>query len=192
MKNAEIPLKRFLTCAAAVIFVLATTIHAAKPPLFELKDLDGQTFKLESELGKSVIIIDFWATWCKPCLRELPHINELYQKLKDKGLKVYAISIDDTSSSSSIKPTVKKYGFAMPILLDTDNTVIRKYNASRNVPYLMIIGKDGDVLREFTGYKPGDEALVEEIVTKQLNKASAVNSASPASEPQAKPPEGDR
>jgi cytochrome c biogenesis protein CcmG, thiol:disulfide interchange protein DsbE len=161
------------SCLCAAILALAAGALAAKPPLFELKDLDGNTYELKNDLGKSVIVIDFWATWCKPCMRELPHINELTKKYADKGLKVFAISIDDTSTGAQVKPTVKKYGFEMNILLDPTNNVVRKFNASRNVPYLMIIGADGEVVREFSGYKPGDEKLIEEIVLEQLKKAPA-------------------
>ncbi len=146
--------------------------QAANPPLFELKNLDGDSYSLQDDLGKSVIILDFWATWCKPCLRELPHINAIYEKYREKGLKVYAISVDDASSTSSIKPTLKRYSFSMPILLDPNSDVIRKYNANRNIPYLVLIGADGQIIRDFTGYKPGDEKLVEELVTAEIAKMS--------------------
>lgn len=156
---------------AVISGLTCISIHAANPPLFELKTLDGNMYSLQDDLGKSVIILDFWATWCKPCLRELPHINEIYEKNREKGLKVYAISVDDASSTSSIKPTLKRYSFSIPILLDPNSDVIRKYNPNRNIPYLVVIGADGQIVRDFTGYKPGDEKLVEELVMAELAKA---------------------
>jgi cytochrome c biogenesis protein CcmG, thiol:disulfide interchange protein DsbE len=164
-----------IACVTAllVVGVLALTpvTIAAKPPLFELKTLEGENYRLSDELGKHVIILDFWATWCKPCLRELPHINKIYEKYKDQGLRAYAISIDDASSKSKIKPTMKRYKFKLPVLLDTNQTAIRKYNPSKNVPFLIVIGKDGEVIREFNGYKPGDEKLVEELVGKAIESS---------------------
>lgn len=157
--------------------------QAANPPLFELKNLDGGSYALQDDLGKSVIVLDFWATWCKPCLRELPHINTIYEKYREKGLKVYAISVDDASSTSSIKPTLKRYSFTMPILLDPNSDVIRKYNANRNIPFLVIIGSDGQIVRDFTGYKPGDEKLVEELVEAELAKMSKPESTAGQSAP---------
>ena len=168
-KEKRILTSLFIPMSLFLLFFIPILL-AARPPLFELKDLDGKSFQLSSELGKSVIILDFWATWCKPCLRELPLINEMYQKNKDKGLKVYAISIDDPSTVALVKPTVKKYGFTMPVLLDTDSSVVRKFNPSKNVPYMCIIGADGEVIREFTGYKPGDEKIVDELIAEQLKK----------------------
>ncbi|MBN1879541.1 TlpA family protein disulfide reductase [bacterium] len=163
-----------LGVAMAVITVMIPNMDAGKKPIvFELKTVDGDTYRLEDDLGKNVIILDFWATWCKPCLRELPHINKIYEDYKDKNLKVFAISIDTPASKSQIKPTINRYNFSFPILLDPDNTVIRNYSPARNVPYLVVIGADGEIVREFSGYKPGDEKLVESIVKEELTKLSA-------------------
>lgn len=150
--------------------VISPTASAGKPALFELKSLEGDTYKLADDLGKNVIILDFWATWCKPCLRELPHINKIHEKYKDQGLKVFAISIDTPASKSKVKPTIRRYKFSLPVLLDPDNEVIRNFSPNRNVPYLVVIGADGEIVREFSGYKPGDEKLVEEIVKTELAK----------------------
>ncbi len=167
-----------LSCRLTTVIVLTLLLlitatgwsvtEAAKPPLFELKDLNGDTYRLADDLGNDLIILDFWATWCKPCMRELPHINKIYEEFKDKGLKVYAISVDDAKSKSKIKPAIKRYKFTFPVLLDPDNKVVRKYSANSTVPFLMIIGKDGNVIREFSGYKSGDEKIVRKIIEEQL------------------------
>ena len=159
---------------AFVFFLLsfiAAATYAGTPPLFELKTLDGDQYKLEDDLGKSMIILDFWATWCKPCVRELPHINKIYETYKDSGLKVYAISTDNASSKSKIRPTMKRHKLTIPVLLDPSNEVIRKYNPTKTIPYLVVIGKNGETIREFSGYKPGDEKIVEELVAKELASA---------------------
>ncbi len=170
MKSVEISARLSWLWIAMIILLSVPAIQAGKPPLFELKTLDGDTTRLEDALGKSVIILDFWATWCKPCLKELPHINKLYEEYKDKGLTAYAISIDDAASKSLVKTTAKKYQFTIPVLLDPENIVVREYIPNRNVPYLVVIGKNGEIIREFSGYKPGDEKLVEEIVIEQLGE----------------------
>ncbi|MBN1354742.1 TlpA family protein disulfide reductase [bacterium] len=155
-----------------LLLAMAAPALAAKPPLFELKTLDGAIYRLSDDLGEAVIIFDFWATWCKPCLREMPHINQIYERFKDRGLRAYAVSIDEAASKSKIAPTIKRYKFTLPVLVDENQSVIRKYNPSKNVPYLVIIGKDGEILREFNGYKPGDEKLVEEIVEKACSDST--------------------
>lgn len=165
---------KFGQALAVVLFLAVIAIPVSnagkKPVAFELKTVDGEAYRLEDDLGKSVIILDFWATWCKPCLRELPHINKIYEQYKDQNLKVYAISIDTPASKSQIKPTISRYNFTFPILLDPDNTVIRNYSPARNVPYLVVIGASGEIVREFSGYKPGDENIVESIVKEELAK----------------------
>ncbi|MBN1295341.1 TlpA family protein disulfide reductase [bacterium] len=161
---------RWMMLCLVVVLISADVDAGKKPVLFELKMVEGETYKLADDLGKHVIILDFWATWCKPCLRELPHVNTIYEKYKEQGLRAYAISVDDPASTSKVKPTIKRYKFTLPVLLDPDNEVIRNYSPSRNVPYLVVIGADGEIIREFSGYKPGDETLVEEIVVEELKK----------------------
>ncbi|MGB3974803.1 MAG: TlpA disulfide reductase family protein [bacterium] len=163
---------KWLTLIMALI-VMGAYVKAdteKKPITFELPAMDGTTYKLEENLGKKVIVLDFWATWCKPCLREMPHVNALYEKYKDRNLQVLAVSIDTAASKSQIKPTVNRYKFTFPVLLDTDNNVIRHYSPNRNVPHLVIIGAKGTIVREFCGYKPGDEKLIETIVQEELEK----------------------
>ena len=159
-----------LICLSVITGMFSSVAFAKQPALFELKTLDGDTYKLADDLGNSVIILDFWATWCKPCLRELPHINKIYEEYKDQNLKVYAISIDTPASTSKVKPTIRRYKFDLPVLLDPDNEVIRKFSPNRNVPYLVIIGANGEIVREFSGYKPGDEKIVEDVVKEELSK----------------------
>jgi len=163
---------RSLLFCLLITAVMIPAANAGKPVLFELDNLDGTSYKLADDLGKNIIILDFWATWCKPCLRELPHINKLHEKYKDKNLKVYAVSIDTPASKSKIKPTIRRYKFTIPVLLDPNNEVVRNFSPNRNVPYLVVIGADGNIIREFSGYKPGDEKIVEEIIIAEIAKQS--------------------
>ncbi len=156
---------------AAIMICQGT--DAAKPPLFELNTMDGEAYKLKDELGKKVIILDFWATWCKPCLREMPHINEIYEKYKDQGLVVYAINVDNASAKSRVKPTIRRKNFTLPVLMDPSSEVLRKYNPTKNIPYLTIIGADGETVRDFSGFKPGDQEIVERIVKEELQKLNS-------------------
>ena len=140
MQNSRISRDLILMIGIVLLtFAVVITAEAAKPPLFELDDIDGNSYKLKDDLGEYIIIIDFWATWCKPCLRELPHINEIYEKHKDQGLKVLAISTDDAASKSRVKPTIRRYKFTFPVLLDPKNEVIRKYMPNRNIPYSALL-----------------------------------------------------
>jgi peroxiredoxin len=173
-----------LIVTIALFVLLQTPVYGQKRPvLFELDTIDGAIYRLKDELGEKIILLNFWATWCRPCLQKMPHVNSLYEKYKDQNLQVLAISIDTAASRSQIRPTVNRYRFTFPILLDTDNNVIRNYSPNRNVPYLVVIGADGTIVREFSGYRPGDEKLVETIVKAEIDKLDDQSAESEEPEP---------
>ena len=156
---------------AIPILILACSagqVLAAGVPLFELKTLERETYKLKDDLGNSAVMLFFWGTCCNTSLKQFPEMEKIYQKYKDRGLKAYAVNVDDASSASRIKPTVKRYGFQMPVLLDPTNEVFKKFSPGKIKPYVIIIGRTGDILGEFAGYKPGDETRMGEMLESAL------------------------
>ena len=113
---------------------------------FSLKNLDGQEVRLSDLRGK-VVLLDFWATWCGPCRRELPTINKLAEKLKDKGVVVLGINEEDASKVRSFN-THYKYTFMT--LEDNSRKVQRAYHANA-IPNVFVIGRDGVVVQHFVG-----------------------------------------
>ncbi|MBK7581032.1 MAG: TlpA family protein disulfide reductase [Myxococcales bacterium] len=140
----------------------------AKPPDFELSTLDGQTVRLSDHLGKDVILIDFWATFCDPCLASMPHLDELYKKHKAEGFVVLGVSIDGPESAAQVKSTVSKLGVSFPILLDQETRVVALYNPKTSAPYSVLIGRDGSVLTKKEGYTTGDGTSVDKDVEAAL------------------------
>jgi peroxiredoxin len=151
---------------AAGLGLSAPEAHAVgeMAPTFALRDIDGKEVKLESYKG-SVVVLQFWATWCGPCQVEMPHLDAMYKELQGQGFTVLSISIDDARAASQVKPLVKKGGFTFPVLLDKDTSVVSKYNPSKTVPYAVLIDRSGKIASVHMGYNPGDEvALKAEIV----------------------------
>jgi peroxiredoxin len=140
----------------------------SKPPDFELDTLDGQTLRLSDHLGKSVVLIDFWATFCEPCLASMPHLEELYRQHKDKGFLVLGISIDGPDTLPQVKTEVNKLGVTFPILLDTETRVVALYNPKTSAPYSVLIGRDGTIIRKKEGYTTGDSTALDRDVTTAL------------------------
>lgn len=132
-------------------------------PDFQIKDLEGQRVALKDLLGQGPVLISFWATWCKPCVKELPHLQELYEKYKDQGFLVVAISEDAPRSISKVKSFIagKRYDFL--VLLDDNYSVQRKFNY-RGLPYTVLLDKEGRIVYRRMGYRPGDELLLEEKI----------------------------
>jgi peroxiredoxin len=137
---------------------------AARPPDFELPRLDGGTERLSSHFGKDVVLIDFWATFCKPCLRAMPDLDALYRSRKERGFVVLGVSIDGPGSTADVQAEVSRLGVSFPILLDQESRAVALYNPRASAPYSVLIGRDGQVLVQREGYTTGShEALEREI-----------------------------
>ena len=152
----------------SLLLVSAATADAASPADFKLKDLKGETFQLSDHLGEEVIYISFWATWCVPCRREMPHLQELYEELKGEGFTVLSVNTDPAANKSKIKPWVNRYKITFPIVLDPDNTVHDRFNPPRKLPYGVLIARDGSIQETYPGYRTGDELRLKEAVRELL------------------------
>jgi thiol-disulfide isomerase/thioredoxin len=138
-----------------------------KLPNVELKDIKGNIVNL-SEItndGKP-FVINFWATWCAPCKRELNTISELYTDWQnDTGVKIYAISIDDQRTVDKVKPYVNASGWEYEVLLDTNGDLKRALGVN-NVPFTFLVDGKGNIVWKHNNYNPGDE----EELYKQIEK----------------------
>jgi peroxiredoxin len=139
----------------------AQSARGGQPPDFELDSLDGKSVRLSDHLGKEVVLIDFWATFCDPCLAAMPHLDELYKKYKGRGFVVLGISIDGPDSVAQVKAEVAKLGVSFPILLDQESRVVSLYNPKTSAPYSVLIGRDGRVIKKQEGYSTGNAGNLE-------------------------------
>src|SRR5262245_34892878 len=119
---------------------------------FALEDLDGNRVDLQSLKGK-VALLDFWASWCGPCVAELPHIEKLHRDLKDQGLVVLGVNNEDAEVARAF---VKRKGYTFTTLVDEGREVTMKYGVS-GIPQVFIIDRDGKVKWHALGYGPGKE-----------------------------------
>ena len=122
---------------------------------FKLKDINGKEFNLHSLRGK-VVLLDFWATWCGPCLVELPHIEKLHREFKDKGLVVLGINAEEAAVASAF---MKEKGYTFATLVDTEGAVAELYDVT-SIPQVLVIGKDGKVETHYFGTKTENELRV--------------------------------
>ena len=130
-------------------------------PDFTLETIHGEEFTLSEHVGREVIVMSFWATWCQPCMAELPHLDAMYQELESQGLLIVAVSMDEPSTQAEVAPTAARLGLTMPVVLDTNQRAVALYNRSRNAPMTVVIDKKGRVVRATAGYNPGDEEQLE-------------------------------
>ncbi len=141
----------------------------AQLPSLLLKDIDGksvQTSKPDND-GRPVII-SFFATWCKPCLRELNAISEVYEEWQeDTGVKLIAVSIDEGANSFKVKPLARAQGWTFPVWLDSNKAFMRAMKVNM-VPSVFVIDGKGNVVYHHTGYVEGGERELIEQVKKCL------------------------
>lgn len=134
--------------------------RAGDAPDFALRDLSGRTVRLSDHRGE-VVLVNFWATWCVPCAAELPHLERLYRKYRDRGFVVLAISMDGPESSAEVDPRARRLGLSFPVLLDEETRVVGAYNPKRTAPFSVLVDRDGRVARRREGYHAGDEVALE-------------------------------
>lgn len=138
------------------------------PPDFELSTTEGKSERLSDHLGKEVVLLDFWATFCEPCLAGMPHLDALYREHHAKGFTVLGISIDGPDSVAQVKTTATKLGISFPILLDQETRVVALYNPKTSAPYSVLIARDGSILKKQEGYTTGNAAVLDKDVADAL------------------------
>lgn len=167
-------MKTLLATIGLALFSLFMPGEGNKIPSVVLKKLDGS--KINSSTftnnGKP-IIISFWATWCKPCKKELDAIHENYEELvKETGVKLIAISIDDVRSSGKVITDVKAKGWEYEVYLDENSDFKRAMNVN-NVPFTFLVDGSGNIVWSHNSYTEGDEEKLFENVRK-LAKGEAI------------------
>ncbi len=123
-------------------------------------DLEGKSVRLSNYLGKNVILLNFWATWCEPCKAEMPHLRRLYEDHKGKGFVLVGISMDGPETIQGVRDVVKNYSLAYPIWLDEDSSISSVYNPRKSPPLSVLIDRAGKVIKVHEGYNPGDEDVL--------------------------------
>ncbi len=145
----------------------APTSPGGKPaPSFTLQDLKGNQISLSDFKGK-VVILDFWATWCPPCVMEIPHFIELYEQYKGRGFAMVGISVD-REGVSVVESFVRKYRVNYPILM-TDGQVQKAYGGIPNIPTTFVIDSAGNIRQKYIGYR--DKAVFEADIKTLLAEA---------------------
>ena len=141
----------------ALVLLSAIQLHAQLPNV-RLQDIDGNTVQTGAISNDgSPIIISFWATWCKPCLRELKAIHEVYPDWQDEtGVKMIIVSIDQAQDANRVKPLVDGFGWEYEVLLDPNGDFKRAMNV-QNVPHVFVLDGKGKIVYNHAGYTEGGE-----------------------------------
>jgi len=151
---------------------------------FTLGDVNGKLVKLDASRGKPVIL-DFWATWCGPCRREMPELNRIYQRYRDRGLEVIGVSVDTIQGNGAraVAPFIKEFQISYSIVM-ADQDIVNQF-AIVGIPTTLFIAPDGELVARFDGAGPPGNLVAE--AEKFMRSAKPSRGRKPA--PRGKEPE---
>ena len=158
--------QRIQQLALVLACSLGLAVQAQTAPDFTLKALDGNNLRLAEQRG-DIMLINFWASWCGPCIQEMPALDKLAQKYQMMGVQVWGVNVENDSSAA--KAYLSKVQVAFPILFDVDNSVSKDYRVEA-MPTTVILDKDGKVRTVHRGYKPGYEKKYEDDIKTLLRE----------------------
>jgi peroxiredoxin len=162
-------MRRILLAAAAVFIVsFAVGEAVAKTTNFTLRDLKGRYVRL-SDFKDKVLVMSFWATWCKPCVNELHHLQKIYAKHKNRGFVVLAISMDQPETRAKVEPFVRRYKWTFPVVVDSESRAVELYNPKKAQPFSVLM-KKGRVIKTRESFQVSDAPIIEKEILDLLDQ----------------------
>ena len=145
----------------------ASALLAEQSMQFALPTLEGGLFSLQDELAKGPVVLDFWATWCKPCIKALPEMQRLAKDYAKHKVGVFTINVDGPRNFAKIRPFMHRHKIDLPVLIDQTNQIMQQFHIM-GLPAALIISAEGNVVYKHLGYKRGDEKVLRERMDELL------------------------
>jgi len=153
---------RLMAVILAVVMIIALNVSAQaakKMPVFSGETVNGQGKFDSSALQGKVVLVNFWATWCPPCRKELPSLAKLQESYRSKGLVVVGVSMDE-GGRTMVGKFLEKQGVTYPVIIG-DSSVAKGFGGVIGVPASFLVDRKGEMIRRFDGYASEEELRVE-------------------------------
>ena len=157
----------------SVLFLISTVFAVDTMPNFTLEDINGDQIDSEELLNKKAVVVDFWAKWCGPCKKALPHLSDLQEKYEDH-VNVVCITIDKARDGDKARSFVKSKKFEFITLFDPNKDVSKLFNVN-TIPRTFIIDQNGVIVYKHEGYTQGDEHELESELRKVMYKDISID-----------------
>jgi len=148
--------------------LMLNVAFASEIPDFKLRDLNNRLTSFSEVTGEQITLVDFWATWCKPCLRAIPKLVKIQEAYKDRGVNIVGVNVDSPRNTAKVKPLSRSLGINYPVLLDTNSEVMADLHVNL-LPTLLFVDKDNKIVHTHQGFRPGDEKEIIKIIEELLN-----------------------
>lgn len=155
--------------APLVIVLFITNICVAQLPNIEVRNLERKWISVNELKGEKLTVVDFWATWCKPCVAAIPKLNEISKEYENKGVSFIGVNVDGPRNQAKVKPFVRSLNITYSTLLDPNQELVNELNVSA-FPTLLIFDKKGKEVFVHEGFNIGDEKIIRAKLDKLLSK----------------------
>jgi thiol-disulfide isomerase/thioredoxin len=135
----------------------------------EVKDIDQNRISLNDLKGEKFTVLDFWATWCKPCVTAIPKINSIHEEFAAQGVGFIGVNADGPRNLSKVKPFATSMNIKYTVVLDPDQDLVNRFNITV-FPSLIVINEKGKEVFAHEGFNAGDEKLIKEELKKLLKQ----------------------
>jgi peroxiredoxin len=160
-----------LLCSVITLFLPCATVAAGtdlpSAPSFTVRDIDNRLISTDSLIKRGPLIVDFWATWCTHCIREMKALQGIVEKYGSDRVTVLAVSQDSPAELTKVKQAAKTKKWPFIVVVDNGKSITQKFQANA-LPALFLVGGDGKIHAMSRGFSPGDETKLDEIIGEML------------------------
>jgi cytochrome c biogenesis protein CcmG, thiol:disulfide interchange protein DsbE len=151
-----------MLCLLPFLTGLPAGVHAQTGTItgMTFDEIDGSVGRMSEYLRNGPVYLSFWALWCEPCKQELRALKTIANSHADKAFTILAVNQDSPKSVHEVKSYVRSRGITFPVILDPNKQVFQAFNG-QNIPFSVLIDKNGKVVKTRLGYLPGDEKEIE-------------------------------